>query len=332
MPLITFTPKGLYCSQADIYIDPWKPVNKALITHGHSDHARWGHKKYLATHTSLPIIKYRLGNIDISGVSYGEEVTINGVKISFHPAGHIIGSAQIRLEHKGEIWVISGDYKVADDGISEPFESVKCHHFVTESTFGLPIFNWKKQDVVIAEINDWWRKNKEAGKVSVISAYALGKAQRIINHVDTSIGKIFTHGAVEYTNDVLRKQGIKINKTHKVTSEYQFQQFQGNLVIATPASLGSSWAKKFKDFSSAFASGWMAMRGTRRRRAADRGFVLSDHADWKGLNQAVEASGAENVYVTHGYTDIFSKWLQSKGLNASIVKTEFTGEDLTRIN
>ena len=327
MSLITFTERGLYCAKADVYIDPWKPVNRALITHGHSDHARFGHKKYLATHNAIPVIKYRLGNIKITGTHYGEEWDINGVKISFHPAGHIIGSAQIRVAYKGEVWVISGDYKIEDDGICQPFESVNCTHFVTECTFGLPIFNWENQDKVVKEINEWWQESKDAGKTCIISAYALGKAQRVIQNLDASLGKVYTHGAIENTNQVLRQQGFPIKETVLVVDDFGSSDFIGNMVVAPPSALGSSWMKRFKNVTTASVSGWMAMRGTRRRRATDRGFVLSDHADWKGLNGAIKSSGAEKIYVTHGYTDIFSKWLQSQGLDAEVVTTEFANEE-----
>lgn len=329
MSLISFTDRGIYCARADVYIDPWKPVRRALITHGHSDHSRWGHKKYVATHASIPVIKYRLGEIKISGINFGEAFMVNGVKISFHPAGHIIGSAQIRLEYKGEIWVISGDYKLVDDGVCTPFEPIKCTHFITESTFGLPVFQWNPQATVFNEINDWWRKNKEEEKVSILSTYSLGKAQRVINNLDHSIGKIFTHGAIENTNKILRNAGIEIAKTHRVLNDYHYQDYKGNMVIATPSGIGSGWVKKFKHYSVGIASGWMAMRGTRRRRAADRGFVLSDHADWNELNEAIAATGAENIFVTHGYTSIFTKWLIEQGYNAREVRTEFSGDETT---
>jgi putative mRNA 3-end processing factor len=328
LPLLEFTDVGIYCPQADIYIDPWKPVKKALITHGHSDHARWGHQYYMATHEAVPVIRYRLGNINIRGVAYGQSVLINGVKFSFHPAGHIPGSAQIRVEYKGEVWVASGDYKVEDDGLAEAFEPIQCHSFITESTFGLPIFDWKPQEQTIEEINLWWAQNASEGKVSILSAYSLGKAQRIINSVRQDLGTIYTHGAVENTNQVLRDQGYKIAPTTLVIKEHKSSDFDGSLVIAPPSAIGSSWSKRFKTSSVAFASGWMAMRGTRRRRAADRGFVLSDHADWKGLNAAIAATGAENIFVTHGYTDTFTRWLREKGYNAHVISTEYNGEDL----
>lgn len=325
--LITFNENGIWCPIANVYIDPWKPVKKALITHGHSDHARYGSNAYIATHQSVPIIKFRLGShIDIKGVKYGEEININGVKFSFTPAGHIIGSAQIKVEYKGEIWVVSGDYKLEDDGLSGVYEPIKCHHFITESTFGLPAFKWQPQSMIMDEINHWWRKNNEEGIVSVIAAYSLGKAQRIINNVDHSIGEIYTHGAVENTNEILRKQGEKIHKTTRIIQGMKPSIFDGSLVIAPPSAVDSNWSKRFKTQSNAIASGWMGIRGTRRRRSVDRGFILSDHADWDQLNEAVNLTGAENIYVTHGYTDIYSKYLNEKGYNAQVVKTQYTGE------
>lgn len=332
MPLLSFTSKGIYCEAADVYIDPWRPVDKALITHGHSDHARWGHKQYMATTQAVPVIKHRLGDkIQISGIDYGQTTLINGVKFSFHPAGHIPGSAQIRVEHKGKVWVASGDYKVADDGLAEPFEPVKCHAFITESTFGLPIFRWAEQATVIDEINQWWSSNAGTGKISMLSAYSLGKAQRIIQHVDHSIGTIYTHGAVENTNRVLREQGYNIAPTTQLTRDITTKEVIGSLVIAPPSAIGSSWSKRLKPMSIAFASGWMAMRGTRRRRAADKGFILSDHADWDGLYQAIQATGAEQVFVTHGYTDTYTRWLRDQGYDAHVVSTEYTGEDLDAV-
>lgn len=329
MQLIEFRDKGLYVPVADVYIDPWKPVDKAFITHGHSDHARYGSKAYMATHSALPVIKHRLGShINARGVDYGEEVNVNGVKFSFHPAGHIIGSAQIRVEYKGEVWVASGDYKVQSDGVSEDFESVKCHAYITESTFGLPVFKWKPQSVIMDEINAWWKANKEAGKVSILAAYSLGKAQRIINNIDHSIGKIFTHGAVENVNEIIRRQGKPLKETIRVVQGQKPSLYEGSLIIAPPSAVDSAWSKKFKDYSSGVASGWMAMRGTRRRRSADRGFVLSDHADWEGLMTAIKATEAEKIYVTHGYTDIFSKYLKSIGYYSAVVNTEYSGDEI----
>ena len=326
MALLEFREAGIYCPQADIYIDPWKPVKKALITHGHSDHARWGHDYYLCTHTAKPVIKYRLGNIKVESLGWAETKSINGVTVSFHPAGHIIGSAQIRVAYKGEVWVASGDYKTENDGLCEPFEPVACQHFITESTFGLPVYKWKDQTTVYRDINQWWANNKAAGKVSVLTGYALGKAQRILHHLNPDIGPIFTHGAVENVNEVIRAQGIALPATTRIVQGMKAKDFIGSMVIATPSATGSAWMKKFKPVSIGMASGWMSLRGTRRRRAADRGFVLSDHADWDGLNQAIEATGAQHIYVTHGYTNVFSRWLREKGYDAHELDTAFEGE------
>ena len=327
MQLIQFTDRGLYCPAGDFYVDPWRPVAKALITHGHSDHSRWGHQKYIATTSSVPIIKHRLGNIDILGVDFGTKMLINGVKISFHPAGHILGSAQIRIEYKGEVWVISGDYKPGKDEFSEPFELVPCHHFVTESTFGLPAFNWVKQEDVFSTIRQWWANNQNQGKSSILCAYALGKAQRIIQGLGPDLpGPIYTHGAVEQMNTVIRAMGVPLSETTLITPSISKDMLAKGLTIATPSAIGTSWIKKFKDPVVSIASGWMALRGTRRRRAADKGFVLSDHADWNGLNEVIRATGADHIYVTHGYTDIFTQWLREQGYDAHVVSTEYGAE------
>lgn len=326
MALLELNDNGIYCPRAGVYIDPWKPVDRALITHGHADHSRWGHKAYLATHTAGPVIKYRLGDIKLQTVGFGEVTTINGVKFSFHPAGHILGSAQIRVAYKGEVWCASGDYKLEDDGLSEAYEPVKCHHFITESTFGLPVYRWQPQETVFADINDWWRENQAAGKVSVLTGYALGKAQRLLMGLDQSIGKVYTHGAIENTNEVVRAQGISLPDTIRVTREIAKKDYAGNLVITTPGSVGQPWIKKFGAISLGAASGWMALRGARRRRGADRGFVLSDHCDWPMLLQAIDLTGAENIYVTHGYTALFSKFLRGQGYNAVELETEYEGE------
>lgn len=325
-PILTFTPEGIYCPAGDFHIDPWRPVKNALITHGHADHARAGHGRYLATHAALPVLRHRLGGVSAEGVEYGETRRIGETDVSFHPAGHVPGSAQIRVAVKGEVWVVSGDYKTEADGLSETFEPVRCHHFVTESTFGLPVFHWQPQTEVAASLNQWWAESAANGITPMLGAYSLGKAQRLLSLLEPDQGPILTHGAVEYTTRVLRAQGLPLPETLLVTPETNPKDFPGAIVLAPPAALGSAWARKFGKVSSGFASGWMQMRGVRRRRALDRGFVMSDHADWDGLNAAITATGAENVYVTHGYTDIFARWLRERGLNANVVQTEFEGE------
>lgn len=327
--LLDFTSKGIYCPKGDFYIDPWYPVKNAVITHAHADHSRFGHQYYLAHHDSEYVMRQRLGNdIRIETMDYSQVINFNGVKLSFHPAGHIPGSAQIRLEYRGKVAVVSGDYKLEDDGLSTPFEPVKCHEFVTETTFGLPIYQWRDQKDIFNDINNWWKVNQEKGKTSVIFAYALGKAQRIMKNVDASLGKIYTHGAVENATEALRKTGLQLPETIKITNEINKKDYQGNLIIATPASIGTPWMKKMAPYSTGIASGWMMLRGTRRRKAADRGFVLSDHADWKGLLQAVKLSEAETIYSTHGYANVFTKYLQEQGLNAISLDSQFEGESL----
>ena len=330
MSVLTFTDRGIYCPAADVYIDPWKPVDRALITHGHADHARSGMGHYLATTSAAPVIRHRLGDVRLDTVSYGQTTRIGDATISFHPAGHVPGSAQIRVEVGGEAWVVSGDYKIEADGVSEPFEPVPCHTFITECTFGLPVFNWDDPAHISAEINRWWAANSADGRFSICGAYSLGKAQRILAALDTSIGPILTHGAIENTNAVLRAQGIALPETTLVTPETDVKALKGAFVLAPPSALGSTWARRFKPASTAFASGWMALRGVRRRRAADRGFVMSDHADWAGLNRAIADTGAERVFVTHGYTSVFRKWLEEQGYDAGIVSTEYgTDEEET---
>ena len=326
--MLTFTSSGIYCPDADLYIDPWRPVARALITHGHSDHARPGHGRYVATETAAPVIRHRLGAIDLTAIAFGETLVVNGIEISFHPAGHIPDSAQIRLARRGEVWVVSGDYKTAPDALSEPFAPIRCHAFVTECTFGLPVFVWPSEDEVIAEMIAWWRDNAAQGRVSVLGAYSLGKAQRLIARLAGTIGPIFTHGAVEETNAVMRAQGLPLPDTIRVTPDLDRGSYKGGLVIAPPSALGTTWLRRFGETSTAFASGWMAVRGIRRRRAADRGFVVSDHVDWPSLNNAIAATGAERIFVTHGYTAVMRRWLAEQGYDARVVETEFQGESL----
>ncbi|MEO9865505.1 MAG: ligase-associated DNA damage response exonuclease [Yoonia sp.] len=327
--VLTFTDRGIYCPAGDFYIDPWQPVDRALITHGHSDHARWGTNQYLATAAAAPVMRHRLGDVSLDTINYAETRQIGGATVSFHPAGHVPGSAQIKVTVKGETWVASGDYKTVADGLSEPFEPVRCHAFITECTFGLPIFKWTPENILTTQINDWWAANKAAGKTSVLGAYALGKAQRLLTTVNAEIGPILTHGAIENTNDILRGQGIALPDTIRVTAETNVKDYAGALVLATPSAMAGSWMKKFGPTSTAFASGWMALRGVRRRRGADRGFIVSDHADWDGLNAAIKATGAEKIFATHGYTDAFHKWLREEGYDAHVVSTEYNGEDTT---
>ena len=325
MKLLEFTSSGIYCSKADVYLDPWKGVKKALITHGHSDHARWGSKSYITQTDNVPILKHRLGDISVTGKNYGDKFQINGVTFSFHPAGHVPGSSQIRVEYKGEVWVFTGDFKTQDDKISTPYEPIKCNTFITECTFGLPVYKWEEPKIVHEQINNWWAENKSNGVTSLLMGYSLGKIQRLLKNLEPEIGKIFTHGATEKMTEVLRSK-IDFPKTTLITRETSKKEIEGNLVLAPPAVLGSTWSRKLGITSSGYASGWMAIRGARRRRAVDRSFVLSDHADWDGLLSAIYSTECENVVTTHGYTNIFAKYLNEKGLNAVSEKTEYEQE------
>jgi putative mRNA 3-end processing factor len=324
MHLLEFSDSGIYCPAGDFYIDPWRPVKCALITHGHSDHARWGSAHYITHKDTVPIIKYRLSpDISVQGYGYNEPFTINGVKISFHPAGHIIGSAQIRVEFKGEVWVASGDYKLEADGYSVPFEPVPCHTFITECTFGLPVFNWQPQKEIFEDMNQFWKNNIENETTSIIVGYSLGKAQRILQNIDNGIGQIYAHGAIQNMHQLLATVNNDLRATLPVTLDTPKDAYRKALILAPPSALGTSWMKKFEPYSVGIASGWMGLRGARRRRSVDRGFILSDHADWQGLNTAIISSGASKVYATHGYTAIFAKWLGENGIEAYEGKTHF---------
>lgn len=325
--LLEFNDCGIYCPEGDFYIDPWKPVKYAVITHAHSDHARWGNGYYLAHHLSAEVLKYRLGQITLQTVSYNEVISKNGVKISFHPAGHIIGSAQIRVEFKGEIWAVSGDYKIENDGVSASFEPVKCHSFISECTFGMPVYKWKPQQQIFENINKWWEQNIQEDRTTVIAGYSLGKAQRIMHHLSANLGVIYTHGAIENTNEALRKNGIRLPSSIRITSETNRNDIRKGIVICPPSAIGTPWMRKFHPFSFGYCSGWMALRGAKRRMAADRGFIISDHADWSGLLEAITATGCESVYLTHGYTASFTRYLTEAGFDAHEAQTLYGGDE-----
>jgi putative mRNA 3-end processing factor len=302
---------GLYCPAGDFHIDPVLPVDRALITHAHSDHARPGSRSYLTARPGEALLRARIGDdASIESQPYGASLRIGEVAVSFHPAGHILGSAQIRIEHGGEVWVVSGDYKLAPDPTCPPFEPLRCHLFVTESTFGLPIFRWTDAARIIVEIEQWWRGNQQSGRASILFAYPVGKAQRILASLDASAGPLVFDEAVERVNAIYRGQGIALPPGAAASD------FSAALIVAPPSAQGSARLRRFGPASTAFASGWMRIRGPRRRRSLDRGFVLSDHADWPALQQAIEGSGAETVWVTHGYIAPMVRWLEERGRQA----------------
>lgn len=320
--LVVTTDAGLYCPAGGFYIDPWQPVERAIVTHAHADHARPGSQHYLCAADGVHVLRTRLGpDAAIETVGYGQTLSYDGVTVSLHPAGHVLGSAQVRIEHRGEVWVVSGDYKVAADRTCAGFEPLRCHAFITESTFGLPIYRWPHEDAVWGEINRWWRSNVGAGQCSLVYAYALGKAQRLLSGLDASIGPIYCHGAVERLNADYRTSAIALPPTEYVGDVTDPKKFRTALVVAPPSARGTPWLRRFGDFASGFASGWMQLRGARRRRNVERGFVLSDHADWPGLTAAIAATGAERVLVTHGATGPMVRWLSEQGLRAEAIAT-----------
>jgi len=327
MDLIRLSEQGLYVEAGDFYIDPWQSVKQAVLTHAHADHTYRGSKNYLVSKEGERLFRSRLWNEgNIETLAYGETRAINGVKVSFHPAGHVLGSSQVRVEYKGEVWVASGDYKLTPDPTCTPFEHVKCHTFITEATFGLPIYRWTPPDILFADVSEWWRGNAEKGKASVIFAYSLGKAQRIMKSVDASIGRIFTHGAVERLTEEYRLSGVELPPTQYVGAVENKKDFAGSLVVAPPSAQDTPWLRKFGNHSTAFASGWMRIRGARRRRAVDRGFILSDHADWDELLTAIAATEAEKILVTHGSTEPLVRYLQNQGVDARPLKTRYVGD------
>ncbi|HMR84261.1 MAG TPA: ligase-associated DNA damage response exonuclease, partial [Niabella sp.] len=278
---------------------------------------------------SRPILQTRLGtDISIDTMPYGETKMIGGVKVSLHPAGHIIGSSQIRLEHNGFVSVVSGDYKTADDGISTPFEVVKCNEFVTESTFGLPVYNWLHPQQIFDRIKDWIYRNQANQRTSVFIAYSLGKAQRLIKGLE-GVAEIFVHSSIERLNKAMESAGIPLPQTHIWNAETSKTEVQSNIVILPPSLLGSNMIKKVPNGAVAICSGWMQVRGNRRWQSVDAGFAVSDHADWGGLLQTVKATGAEKVFVTHGYTATFAKYLNEIGIAAEEVATQYGNDEET---
>ena len=322
---------GLYCPRGRFHIDPWKPVPHALITHGHGDHARPGNERVVAAKPGLKILEKRLPEARLRGVDYREELTFRGVKVSFHPAGHVLGSAQIRLEHEGEVWVVTGDYKRALDPTCAPFEPVQCDVLITEATFALPIYRWRDPREVARDIAQWWRDNAQADRASLLYAYILGKSQRILAELaridDLPERVVYTHGATEKMVAIYRDAGVTMLDTKLVADEPKGTKWKGRLVLAPPSVRRSPWVRKFGKHETAFASGWMQVRGTRRGRGLSRGFVLSDHADWPALLRTIEESGARRVLCTHGFADPLARHLRERGVDAVALETQFDGED-----
>jgi putative mRNA 3-end processing factor len=325
--LITNTDRGLYCPIGDFYIDAWQPVHRTLITHAHSDHARPGSERYLTAADGVNVLRRRIGDTaNIDSLEYGQQVDMNGVRLSLHPAGHILGSSQVRLEHNGEIWLFTGDYKRQPDPTCRPFELVRCHTLISECTFGLPIFRWRDSQPIFNRINQWWRQNQTHQRTTIIIAYALGKAQRVLANLDPSIGPILLHGAMMGMVQAYRQTNISLPPTEHASAESAKIHKGRALVIAPASALGGTWVRKFLPISDGIVSGWMQIRGFRRRCSADRGFVISDHADWPTLLQTIKETEADRVILTHGYTAPMARYLSECGMNATTFETRFKNE------
>ena len=326
--LLQLTREGLYCAAAGAWIDPWRPVPRALITHAHADHARPGCGEYWAVASSEGILRERLGaEINLLPVGYGDLNRIGDARVSFHSAGHVLGSAQIRLEAGGESWLVSGDYKRCADPSCAPFEPVQADVFISEATFGLPIYRWQSGAEVAQEIISWWRGAPD--RPSVLFCYAFGKAQRVLAELQR-LGieeTVLLHGAVDRLMGPYREAGVAMPATMALSPLPKGESLAGRLVIAPPAAHRSRGLSRLAKAQNGFVSGWMAVRGARRRRGYGRGFVMSDHADWSGLVRTVHESQAEQVYVTHGQSAVLSRYLQEvEGISAEPLEGAFEAE------
>ena len=326
--LIIATARGLYCALGGFYIDPWQPVERAIITHAHGDHLRAGSAKYYTAAAGAAVARHRLpADASLESVAYGDSVKFGAVRVSLHSAVHILGSAQVRIEHAGEVWVVSGDYKRDKDPTCSPFDVVKCDVFISEATFALPAYRWTPTALVALEILEWWRSNSARGVASVLFAYALGKAQRILAELAVLTDEsVFVHGAMACLVDLYRDQGIVMLPTAPATVS-KATNYAGSLILAPPSASGSTWRRRFGEHRTGFCSGWMRVRGDRRRRGYDRGFVLSDHADWPSLLRTFHDTGASRILLTHGYTDAMCHYLQDQGVDASALRTEYGTEE-----
>jgi putative mRNA 3-end processing factor len=317
------TSSGLYCTDGDFFIDPWAPVDRALITHAHGDHARPGSDAYLCALACVPVLRRRFGDeAVIESLPYGEPTRIGAVRVSFHPAGHVLGSAQIRIEGSGGVWVVSGDYKRATDPTCAPFEPLRCDTFITESTFGLPIYRWDPAAQVISEVLEWWDGNREAGRTSVLFCYTLGKAQRLLAELAKITDRpVLAHGMMIGMIDVYREGGVTMLPIEPATDRPRGASYAGALVLAPLSARGTPWMRRLGDISDGFASGLMRVRGVRRQRAYDRGFVISDHADWPALLDTIAETGASRVLATHGHAEPLARHLRERGIDAGVIRT-----------
>jgi putative mRNA 3-end processing factor len=327
-PLVVVTANGLYCPPGDFYVDPWQPVPTAVITHGHGDHLRHGSARYILARPGTGIARQRLGgDREVTAVDYGTRVQLGTTLVSLHPAGHILGSAQVRIEHEGRVWVVSGDYKRQPDPTCAPFEPVECDVFISEATFALPVYRFPDTSRVVEEIHRWWMANRERGIASALFCYALGKSQRVLAELRAFTNEpVYVHGAVDSLTGVYRRAGVSMLPTLPVGTEKK-TDFRGALILAPPSAAGTPWMRRFGDHATGFCSGWMRVRGDRRRRGYDRGFVISDHADWPALIETCTASRAKKVLLTHGYSDALTRYFNERGVEASALQTSYGAED-----
>jgi putative mRNA 3-end processing factor len=333
LPLLTETSSGLWCAAGRFHIDPWEPVDRAVITHAHGDHARPGSAAYLCAAPSATLLRHRFGpDAVIESVPYGEVLAVGDVRLSFHPAGHVLGSAQIRIESSDGVWVVAGDYKRASDPTCAAFEPIRCDTFITESTFGLPIYRWDPTRTVIDDIAAWWGANREADRTSVLFCYTIGKAQRLLAELLRVTDRpVYVHGMMLGTIDVYRDSGVAMLPVAPVIERARgarsaARSFAGELVLAPLSARGTPWMRRLGDVSDGFASGLMRVRGVRRQRGFDRGFVLSDHADWPALLQTVTETGATRVLATHGHAEPLARYLGERGLQSGVIRTAWEGE------
>lgn len=328
--LVQVRPEGLYCPAGDFYIDPWKPVARAWLTHAHADHARPGSAHLWAHEDAVPIVRHRLGaDVAVTPLAYGARAPMGDVTVSLHPAGHILGSAQVRVERSGEVWVVTGDFKRDDDPTCAPFEPLRCDALITEATFALPVYRWRPPREVVAEILAWWRACAARGRNAVLCCYALGKAQRVLAGLAPDADRpVLLHGAMLPLVEIYRAAGVAMAPTEAVRERARGEKMSGELVLAPPSAAGSTWLRRFGDCEVGFASGWMQVRGDRRRKAYDRGFALSDHADWPGLVRTLEETGARRVLTTHGFAEPLARFArESLGRDAEALRTDFTGDE-----
>lgn len=326
--LVRPTAQGLYCPAGDFHIDPMGAVPTAVITHAHGDHARHGSQRYHAAAPGLALLHERLPGATIAPLAYGERRRFGDAWVSLHPAGHILGSAQVRIEVGNRVCVVSGDYKRAADPTCAGFEVVPCDVFVTEATFALPVYRWPPMTRIVTELLAWWDECRDRQVPAVLFCYALGKAQRLLAELALRTDRpVHLHGAMVGLVRRYRELGVEMLPTLPVSDSARGRDFAGELVLAPPSAAGSPWMRRFAKASTGFASGWMRIRGNRRRRGYDRGFEVSDHADWPALVDTIRATGAGRVLATHGDTDVLVRYLRGLDIDAAPLPAADRSED-----